>query len=211
MGGFWVFAGALGLAYLVPGPDMVLILQTSALRGRAHAFAVAAGLAAARAIHVGLAAVGLAALLQAAPTLFDIVRLAGAAYLVWIGIGMLRAGDLWHDTGSLPAREPRRSWSASLRRGLLTNLLNPKALLFCSVLLPQFIRADHGSVAGQFLMLGAILVATGLVFDLAYAGLGAALGRWMARHPFVRRLQKWVFAGALIGFGLRLALGHRSS
>lgn len=211
MAGLWVFAGALCLAYLVPGPDMVLILQTSALSGRTHAFAVAAGLAAARATHVGLAAVGLAALLQAAPTLFDLVRLAGAAYLVWIGIGMLRAADLWREAGSLRAAGARRSWTASLRRGLLTNLLNPKALLFCSVLLPQFIRADDGNAAGQFLMLGAILVAVGLVFDLAYAGLGAALGRWMARHPLVQRLKKWIFACALIGFGLRLALGHRSS
>ena len=102
-----------------------------------------------------------------------------------------------------------RSYPAAARRGLLTNLLNPKALLFCSVLLPRFIQPEHGSAPGQFLLLGAILVGVGLAFDLLYAGAGATLGRWIARHPRVQALQRSVFASLLIGFGVRLALSQR--
>ena len=94
-------------------------------------------------------------------------------------------------------------------RGFLTNLLNPKALLFCSVLLPQFVRSENGSMPGQFAMLGAILVATGLAFDLVYAGTGATLSRWTGRPPLNQALQRWVFAALLVGFGLRLALSQR--
>lgn len=109
----------------------------------------------------------------------------------------------------MPQYENGRSGSAAACRGFLTNLLNPKALLFCSVLLPQFIRPEHGSVHGQFLFLGMLLVAVGLMFDLIYVGTGAALGRWFARHPLAQTLQRWVFATMLIGFGLRLAVARR--
>lgn len=209
MADLWIFVGALAIAYLVPGPDMVLILQTSVLLGRAHALAVAVGLALARAAHVLLAAVGLAALLKTSPACFEVVRLFGAAYLIWIGVGILRAHSLSHKGQAIPSNNSGRSWVISIRRGLLTNLLNPKALLFCSVLLPQFIRPDQAGVPEQFLLLGAILVLVGLLFDLIYSGAGAMLGRSIARHPLAQRLQRWVFASALIGFGVRLALSQR--
>lgn len=206
---FWIFAGALAVAYLVPGPDMVLVLQTGALKGRAQAFAVAIGLAVARALHVLFAAVGLATLLRAAVWVFEIVRVAGTAYLIWLGFGILRDRSPSPKTMAIQADDNGRSWLAAARRGLLTNVLNPKALLFCSVLLPQFIRVEHGSVPGQFLLLGTILVAIGLIFDLIYAGAAAALGRWLGRHPFVQNLQRWVFGSLLIAFGTRLALSPR--
>lgn len=91
-------------------------------------------------------------------------------------------------------------------RGLLTNLLNPKALLFCSVLLPQFVSPEAGSLAVQFAALGAVLVLVGLAFDCAYALVGGRLGRWLASRPRAQRLQQWGFGGLLIGFGVRLAL-----
>lgn len=203
----WMFMGALALAYLLPGPDMILLLETGAARGRRHAVAVAAGLALARAIHVTLAALGLAALYRAAPWTFDLVRWAGAGYLVWLGVQILRSGPLDVAAGGAPAR--RSPYLGSVRRGLLTNLLNPKALLFCSVLLPQFVSAGTGSLAAQFALLGAILVGTGLGFDLAYAATGASLGRRIARSPRLERLQRGAFAGLLIGFAVRLAAAPR--
>lgn len=204
-----MFIGALAVAYLLPGPDMVLMLQTSAVHGRSHVLATAGGLALARALHVGLAAAGLAALLRTAPLAFEIARFAGAAYLVWLGIAIL--SDRPHAVGAEPPATQRRLHSrrAALARGLLTNLLNPKALLFCSVLLPQFIRPGDGSVGAQFLLLGTILVGLGLGFDLLYARLGTALARWMARHPAVQRVQRWTFAALLVLFGIRLALANR--
>lgn len=205
---FWMFAGALAVAYLVPGPDMVLILQTGLLKGRAHALAVAAGLATARTIHVLVAAAGLAALLRTMPAAFDVARVAGAAYLIWLGVSILRSASPISKLSGPAANDEDRSWLRAALRGLLTNLLNPKALLFCSVLLPQFVRPENGSVPGQFALLGALLVAIGLMFDGVYAGAGTALSRWAVRSPMAQLLQRWAFATVLVGFGLRLALSQ---
>jgi threonine/homoserine/homoserine lactone efflux protein len=206
MAELWMFVGALAVAYLMPGPDMILLLQTGALRGPAHAVATAFGLAVARAAHIALAALGLAALLQTAPLVFDAIRIGGAAYLIWLGLSVLRAPSLLPD-GSARAGERRHaSYFSAVGRGLFTNLLNPKALLFCSVLLPQFVRPEHGGVGSQFLLLGAVLVAVGLFFDVLLAFAGSGLGRWLARHRTVQIVQRWTFAALLVGFGTRLAI-----
>ncbi|KAB0497871.1 LysE family translocator [Pseudomonas vancouverensis] len=204
MAGFWLFFMALAVVYLLPGPDMILLLQTGARQGKGAALATAVGLGIARGCHVALAGLGLAALFKAAPWTFDVVRLAGAAYLLWIGIQCLRTTILpnLNGTGAM-GEQPR--WSASIRRGLLTNLLNPKALLFCSVLLPQFIHPQAGPVLEQFAILGLMLVGVGFLFDSAYALTGAALGRWLQRSPSAQRLQQWLFGSLLIGFAMRLA------
>ncbi|QOR38077.1 LysE family translocator [Billgrantia diversa] len=201
-----LFVAALAIAYLVPGPDMVLILQTASRQGRGIALATACGLGLARGAHVALAALGLAALLKAAPLLFDIMRGLGAAYLVWLGIRLART-DMWADTPSdTPQAGLPRSYRMAFQRGLLTNIANPKALLFCSVLLPQFMHADSGTVALQFALLGVVLVGVGLMFDLFYTAVGMALGRWMTRYPLAQRFQRWLFATLLMGFGTKLAL-----
>ncbi|POF41128.1 lysine transporter LysE [Pseudomonas laurylsulfativorans] len=203
MQGLWLFFMALAVVYLLPGPDMILLLQTGARQGKGAALATAVGLGIARGCHVALAALGLAALFKAAPWTFDVVRLAGAAYLLWIGIQCLRTTMLPSLTSADATGEKPR-WSAAIRRGLLTNLLNPKALLFCSVLLPQFINPEAGAVLGQFATLGVVLVGVGLLFDSAYALVGAALGRWLQRSPSAQRLQQWLFGSLLIGFAVRL-------
>ncbi|VVP89899.1 Leucine efflux protein [Pseudomonas fluorescens] len=203
MQGLWLFFMALAVVYLLPGPDMILLLQTGARQGKGAALATAVGLGIARGCHVALAALGLAALFKAAPWTFDVVRLAGAAYLLWIGIQCLRTTMLPSLTSADATGEKPR-WGAAIRRGLLTNLLNPKALLFCSVLLPQFINPQAGPVLGQFATLGVVLVGVGLLFDSAYALFGAALGRWLQRSPSAQRLQQWLFGSLLIGFAVRL-------
>jgi threonine/homoserine/homoserine lactone efflux protein len=201
----WLFIAALAAVYLLPGPDMLLVLHTGSLQGRSRALATAAGLAVARGLHVALAGLGLATLFISAPWTFDAVRYAGAAYLTWIGLQLLRA-----PTEPLPEAPDgtvlrKASHRLAWRRGLLTNLLNPKSLLFCSVLLPQFVHPDRGPVLLQFALLGTLLVAIGLLFDTGYATLGAALQRWFAGSPLKARLQRWTFGSLLIGFGLRLA------
>jgi threonine/homoserine/homoserine lactone efflux protein len=196
---------ALTMIFLMPGPDMILLLQTGARQGRGMALATVLGLAVARCCHIALAALGLAALFKVAPWTFDVVRIAGAAYLLWMGIQMLKPGSL--SSPNVAGESPQApSWTAAARRGLLTNLLNPKALLFCSVLLPQFIHPDAGSVAGQFVMLGVVLVVTGLLFDSVYALAGSWVGRWLQRSPSAQKVQQWLFGGLLIGFAARLAL-----
>lgn len=203
MASLWLFFLALAVVFLLPGPDMILLLQTGARQGRGAALATAIGLGIARGCHVALAALGLAALFKAAPWTFEVVRLAGAAYLLWIGIQCLRSTLVPNLNGGDVA-QTQGQWREAVRRGLLTNLLNPKALLFCSVLLPQFIVADGAPVLTQFAMLGMLLVGVGLVFDSAYALTGAALGRWLQHSPTAQRVQQWLFGSLLIGFALRL-------
>ena len=203
MNGPLVFLGALIVAYTVPGPDMIFLLQTGAARGRAQALAATIGLGGARACHVIFAALGLAALFRAAPLLFAAVRFGGAAYLIWLGIGIIRARSLvpTRDAVMQGAVRPDRR---VVMRGFLTNLLNPKPLLFCSVLLPQFVRPTAGPILLQFAALGATLVIVGFLFDAVFALWGAALGRWLARRPAVQTGQRYGFASVLIGFGAEL-------
>jgi threonine/homoserine/homoserine lactone efflux protein len=203
MTNLWLFFLALAVVLLLPGPDMILLLQTGARQGRGPALATAIGLGIARACHVALAALGLAALFKAAPWTFEVVRLAGAAYLLWIGLHCLRS-TLLPPLNAEAASNRHRQLRTAIRRGLLTNLLNPKALLFCSVLLPQFIVNDSTPVLSQFAVLGALLVCIGLMFDSAYALTGAALGRWLQHHPTAQRVQQWLFGSLLIGFAVRL-------
>ena len=203
MAELWLFLMALAVVYVLPGPDMILLLQTGARQGKGAALATAVGLGVARGCHVALAALGLSALFKTAPWTFDVVRLAGAAYLLWIGFQCLRSTLLPSFEGSAVEAGKRR-WYQAIRRGLLTNLLNPKALLFCSVLLPQFVDPQDGPVLGQFATLGVLLVGVGLLFDSAYALAGVALGRWLQRSPSAQRVQQWLFGSLLIGFAVRL-------
>lgn len=200
-----IFLGALAVAYTVPGPDMIFVLQTGATHGRARALAAAVGLAAARACHVAFAAIGLAAMFRAVPWVFDAVRLAGAGYLMWLGIGILRARSLVPER-ALDGNGNRRSEARAVVRGFLTNLLNPKPLIFCSVLLPQFVHPDAGPILWQFAWLGTVLVLVGLLFDAVFAVWGMALGRWLARRPAAQAGQRYGFAAVLIGFGADLAV-----
>ncbi|MFM0685861.1 LysE family translocator [Paraburkholderia strydomiana] len=212
-----VYIAALLVVYAVPGPDMALILQTSIGRGVRSGFAAACGLGLARATHVTLSACGAAALLRNAPWLYDVVRYGGAVYLAWIGIQIFRSpmfalpeGGAARDEANRPtdamATAGMRQLRAAFVKGLLTNLLNPKALLFCSVLLPQFVRPEAGPVALQMIELGSVLLAVGCCFDLTYAIGAARIAGWMRAHPLAQTLQRWTFSAALIGFALRLSL-----
>ena len=203
-----MFLGALLIVYVVPGPDMILLLETGVLRGRGQALAVAVGLAIARAAHVTLAALGLAALFKTHPWAFDAARTVGGCYLVWLGVRLLRAGPVSYDaTGQAPAS--RAGLGPALLSGVLTNVLNPKALLFCSVLLPQFVSPAQGPIGQQFAVLGVILVSLGLALDVLCALAGGAAGRWMSASPRAQKIQSRVFGLALIGFGLRLTVAQR--
>ena len=208
MAELWLFLIALATIYLIPGPDMVLLLGTSMTAGRRIALATAIGFALARAAHVMLAAIGLAVLFQTTPWAYDIVRLFGAGYLIYLGVAMLFSvsskGQMAWSAESLPVR--RVAYHNAIWRGLLTNLLNPKAVLFCSVILPQFTQTDGTSITHQFAVLGVILVVVGFLFDLLYLLSGSYLKAYIARGGAVRRIQTLVFGSLLIGLGVRLAL-----
>jgi threonine/homoserine/homoserine lactone efflux protein len=200
-----LFFAALAVVFAVPGPDMALVLQTSIGRGLRTGFAAAGGLGVSRAVHVTLSACGVAALLRSAPWLYEVVRYGGAAYLAWIAVQMFRSPVF-----ALPAATAQVATVRPLRtafvKGLLTNLLNPKALLFCSVLLPQFVRPEAGPVGWQMVELGVVLVAGGACFDVIFAIGAARISNWVRSHPLAQTVQRWAFSAALIGFALRLSL-----
>jgi threonine/homoserine/homoserine lactone efflux protein len=200
-----VYIAALFVVYAVPGPDMALVMQTSIGRGARTGFAAAGGLGISRATHVTLSACGVAALLRSAPWLYEVVRYGGAVYLGWIALQIFRSPVFALPAGNVEAAGSRPLRTAFVK-GLLTNLLNPKALLFCSVLLPQFVRPEAGPVALQMIELGLILVVTGACFDAAYAVGAARIANWMRAHPLAQTVQRWAFSAALIGFAVRLSL-----
>ena len=180
-----LYCTALVAAYLLPGPDMVLITHTTLERGRRAGLATAAGLASARSLHVLASGLGLAALLQTHPLALDALRWLGAAYLLWLAWHILprSAPSTATPVAAAPSQAPGAG--RAYGRGLLTNLLNPKAFMFCGLLLPQFVQPG-GNLEMQYLVLGALLVAWGCVFDLAYvlvAGLVAKQGRSPSTGP----------------------------
>jgi threonine/homoserine/homoserine lactone efflux protein len=200
-----MYVTALVVVFALPGPDMALVLQTSIGRGARNGFAAAGGLGLSRVTHVTLSACGVAALLRSAPWLYEVVRYGGAIYLAWVAVLIFRSPVF-----ALPSAGAQTSGSDSLRtsfvKGLFTNLLNPKALLFCSVLLPQFVRPEAGPVAWQMVELGVVLVAIGACFDALYAIGAARIAGWVRSHPLAQTLQRWTFSAALIGFAVRLSL-----
>lgn len=201
----WLFILALLLAYAVPGPDMVLLLQSCGGGALRPAVSAALGLALARALHVTLAGVGLAALLRTSEHALAVIQLIGGLYLGWLGWSLCRS------TTSLGATDAICSplvgaWRRSFLRGLATNLSNPKALLFCSMLLPQFIAPAQGTYAGQFLLLGTVLVAVGLACDSVIIGAGRHLMKLAKRHPRAETALHRGFGILFLGFALRLIL-----
>ncbi|WP_175972982.1 LysE family translocator [Burkholderia sp. BCC1047] len=197
-----IYLAALAAIYAVPGPDMALVLQTSIGRGVRPGMAAAAGLSLARTAHVTLSACGVAALIRSAPWLYEVIRYCGACYLAYVAIQVFRSPVFALGDGDAAAGELRQSFV----KGLLTNLLNPKALLFCSVLLPQFVRPEAGPVVWQMFALGALLVAAGVCFDLACVFGASRIAAWMRAHPLAQTVQRWTFSAALIGFALRLSM-----
>ena len=195
--------------YLSPGPDMALVLAISASQGRRAGMNTATGIAVARTMHVMGSGLGLAALFATHPGFQDIVRIVGAGYLcLWawkILHSPLAKGDVSSATPSM---------SSNILRGFLTNLLNPKALLFCSLLLPQFTTSEGRPILTQFILLGVVLVATGLLFDLIYVfladGLVQRLGSKMIENTRLRkRLEKtrnWLMIIVLTGIAIRLLI-----
>lgn len=200
-----IYISALAIVYALPGPDMALVLQTSTAYGLQQGLATAGGLAMARCVHVTLSACGVAALLHNAPWLYECVRVVGGIYLAYIAIQIFRSPHF--GLGDVAGKQQHQQrLRVAFGKGMLSSLFNPKALLFCSILLPQFIRPVAGPVWSQVLELGIVLVAIGLLFDLSLAIGAARISTWLRHHPRAQTAQRWTFSAALFGFALRLAL-----
>ncbi len=199
------FIGAGLLLNITPGPDVLYIVGRSLSQGRLAGVVSALGISAGCLVHVAAAAFGLSTLLLTVPLAYDVVRYAGAAYLVWLGVRALmsRSGAL-----TLPEMTRVSHW-ATFRQGMVTNALDPKVALFFLAFLPQFTDASRGPLALQFVVLGLIFIANGLVVCLGYAMAASWLGGWLTRRYDVHTWLDRAMGVLFIGLGLRLALGTR--
>jgi threonine/homoserine/homoserine lactone efflux protein len=196
---------AAGLALnFTPGPDMLYVAARGASEGRSAGIVSALGIGAGTLVHIALVAFGLAALLTAVPVAYTAVRIAGAIYLVYLGVKALRA----HPSLAVQSLTPA-SLVAIFRQGIITNVLNPKVALFFLAFLPQFVDPSRGNPALQVVALGLLFDVTGTLVNLAVAlGSSRAAARLRRGSRAAGTLQK--LTGVLfIGLGLRLAFASR--
>ncbi len=189
-----------------PGVDMMYTVTRTLQYGWRGGVAAALGIGAGCAVHAMAAALGLAALLAASTWAFDLVKWAGAAYLLWLAWGMLRAAlRAGPPLAGAPAATPALSAAQIFIQGVMTNVLNPKVALFFLALLPQFIRADAASKPLAFLFLGAVFVVNGTLFLFAVVAL-AHQARRVSTRPAARRALNLVGATLFVALAGRLAL-----
>ncbi|WP_276083203.1 LysE family translocator [Nonomuraea thailandensis] len=189
---------------ITPGPDMLFVLGCGMRGGPRAGLLATAGVATSEAVHVAVAAAGLAALFEAVPVAFTVVRIAGAAYLIYLGVQAIRNR---HDS---PLEAAVGSGGMSGRRaylsGLMTNLLNPKMVTFTIAFLPQFINPSLGQVWLQFAILGAVLIALEFLVDGAVGVLAGRIGGWLRHRRAARRRIEVATGGLFVGLGVKLAL-----
>jgi len=189
------------LLLLVPGPAVLYITSRSIGLGRAAGLVSAMGIAVGTLVHVAAATLGLSALLVSSASAFHLVKYAGAAYLIYLGIRTLRRGDA---TVVDPSRE-RLSLGRVFGQGVLVNLLNPKTALFFLAFLPQFVDPARGRATLQILELGVLFAVMGWMSDSVWALVSGTFAEHIRGNMRLRNTQRNVSGGALIALGLASA------
>ena len=203
---FGLFLCAGLLLNLTPGPDTVYILGRSIAHGRRAGVASALGICIGSIFHTCAAAFGLSALLATSAWAFSAVKLAGAMYLIFLGLRALFQGE--YDL-QVPAKFKQGDPVAALRQGILTNILNPKVALFFLAFLPQFIDSTAPSKTTAFLALGFTFVITGTIWCLVLAWFAAAFSARLRGNATVAALLNRFVGSVFIFLGLRLAVAAR--
>ena len=203
-----LFLGTTLALFLSPGPNMAFVLSHAATHGPRGGLAVALGIGLADVVLTVLTATGVAGMVAAWPPSFDLLRLGGAAYLLWM------AWNAWHHPGQLAlTRTGAQSLVTVFRRSALNSLLNPKALLFFLVFLPQFVEASDTPVALQLALLGGVLTIASVVFHGALGLVGGqlanALSARLAHSPRLAKLPGRMQALVLAALAVRLLLTQR--
>jgi threonine/homoserine/homoserine lactone efflux protein len=191
---------------LTPGPNMIYLISRSISQGRLAGLISLGGVALGFVVYMLCAAFGITALVFAVPYAYDALRLAGAAYLLWLAWQAIRPGGRSpFQVHALPADGPRKLFAM----GFLTNLLNPKIAMLYLSLLPQFIDPAQGSVLGQSIMLGATQIAVSVSVNALIAIAAGSIACFLASRPLWLLLQRWFMATILGGLALRMALDTR--
>ncbi|HWM13939.1 MAG TPA: LysE family translocator [Gaiellaceae bacterium] len=196
-----LFAGAAVLLLVIPGPAVLYIVAQSIEHGRSAGLVSMLGVQAGALVHVAAAALGLSALLVQSSVAFDVVKYAGAAYLIFLGLRKLLARERFETTGERPPRRLNRLFA----QGVVVNVLNPKAALFFFAFLPQFVDVSAGSVGLQIALLGLVFILIAIVSDGLYAvAAGTASDRLRGSRSFVRA-ERWVSGTVLVALGVTAA------
>lgn len=199
-----VFLLAVLALFLSPGPNMAFVLSHGIAHGPRGGAAAALGIAAADLALTVLTATGITALVAAWPPSFDILRYLGALYLVWLAVHAIRSPGK-----AVIARSAQASLVRVFRVAMLNSLLNPKALLFFMVFLPQFVVQSRGQVVLQLTQLGCTLAVAGLLFNLVFGTFSGQVGIFLRRNPRAARYQSWFLSVVLFVLAIRLLLLER--
>ena len=197
-----LFIGAALVLLLIPGPAVLYVVARSVSQGRKAGLVSVCGIHTATLIHILAAALGLSVLVLSSALAFNIVKYAGAAYLVWLGLRKLFGQA---ETASANGQLARYSYGRLYRDGFLVNLLNPKTALFFLAFLPQFVDVSRGHVAMQITILGLILATLGFCTDSAYSLLAGTVGDWLKRSRGYVRFERYGSGLLFIGLGLTAA------
>ena len=189
----------------IPGPATLLTVTRATSSGTQVGIATGLGIACGDVIHTTMAVFGLSALIYASAFLFSLVKYAGAAYLVYLGLRAILAKA----PASLSLDSTRRSAAAAFKQAIIAEVLNPKTALFFLAFLPQFVRPENGAVQLQLAILGLILVALGLLSTVIFAIGAGRIGSILRRNPIVLRWQGRVVGAIYCALGVRLALQEK--
>jgi threonine/homoserine/homoserine lactone efflux protein len=200
---WWLFVGVTFVIAATPGPNMLLVMSSSARHGFRSAVATMAGCMSALLLMMSASAAGLGALLLAFPAVFDALRWMGAAYLAYLGVRCWRS-----PVGEIAQVEPRAPAAAGrpatlFRQGMLVALSNPKAILFAAAFLPQFIRPERPTLPQFAILLGTFAVIE-VSWYLVYAGSGRQLAAYLRRAAVLKAFNR-LSGGVFIGFAAAMA------
>lgn len=199
-----LFFVAVLLLNATPGPDTAFIVGRSIAQGRSAGLVSALGISAGCCVHALASALGLSAILAASATAFTLIKLAGGAYLIYLGVRMLMARPS-NGGETEPVRDARRL-TTIFWQALATNVLNPKVVLFFLAFIPQFVHADSTQKTAAFLVLGLAFAVISLCWNSGTAFLAGTLARGAGRNPRVRLWLERVVGGTFIALGAKLAL-----
>ena len=203
---FMLFLIAVLTLFVSPGPNVAFVMSHGMSFGLRGGLAAAIGIGSADVVLTVLTATGVTAMVFAWSPAFDVLRIAGAAYLLWLAIK-----TLWSPAGAVTTKSGTAylAFHKIARNAMLGSLVNPKALLFFMVFLPQFVDPAKGSIAVQLMTLGLILSAASVVFNTLLGAFSGQLGMLLQRNPRAATLQKWLLGGVLAALAVRMFLTER--
>ena len=198
-----LFISAALVLLVIPGPAVLYIVARSVEQGRLAGFVSDLGIHTATLVHVAAAALGLSAILASSALAFSLIKYAGAAYLIWIGLKKIFGRS---EAPDATAALPRHGYARLFRDGFIVNLLNPKTALFFLAFLPQFVEVERGHVAMQIAVLGLLFTMLGFITDGCYALVAGTAGKWLRRSRTYLEVERYVSGVLFIGLGLTAAL-----